>query len=139
MIIRYMILSPSVEARQAFLGGLFGSFELSPRGKGERTTLNVTGGNLEIVGVGQMGQLFDMTRKLLQGGVQVDGILVLIPSGDEGSWKEARQITQWIQSDDSRLAIKSWVFGGLGDLDKETARKALLTLVSEHEKILLAR
>jgi len=131
-----MILSPSEEARQAFLGGLFGSFELSPRGRGEKTTLNVSGGDLEIVGIGQAGRLFGMTRKLQESGVQVDGILVLIPSGDEESWKEARQISQWIQSGDSPIAMKSWVFGGLGDLDKETARKALLTLVSEHEKLL---
>ncbi len=34
------------------------------------------------------------------------------------------------------LSIKTWVFGDLKDLDKETARKALLTLVSEHEKVL---
>ena len=79
MIIRYLILSPSEEARQAFLGGLFGSFELSPRGRGEKTTLNVSGGDLEIVGTGQAGRLFDMTRKLQESGVQVDGILVLIP------------------------------------------------------------
>jgi len=135
-MIRYMILSPSEEARQAFLGGLFGSFELSPRGRGEKTTLNVSGGDLEIVGIGQAGKLLDVTRKLVEGGVQVDGIIVLVPSGDEESWKETRQISQWIQSNDSQLAIKSWVFGGLGDLDKETARKALLTLVSEHEKVL---
>jgi hypothetical protein len=135
-MIRYVILSPSEEARQAFLGGLFGSFELSPRGKGEKATLNVTGGDLEIIGVGQPGKLFDMTRKLLQKGVQVDGILVLVPSGDQESWKETRQITQWIQSNGSLLAIKTWVFGGLGDLDRETARKALLTLISEHEKLL---
>ena len=135
-MIRYMILSPSEEARQAFLGGLFGSFELSPRGRGEKTTLNVSGGDLEIVGIGQAGKLLDVMRKLVEGGVQVDGLLVLVPSGDEESWKETRQISQWIQSNGSQLAIKSWVFSGLGDLDKETARKALLTLVSEHEKVL---
>jgi len=135
-MIRYLILSPSEEARQAFLGGLFGTFELSPRGRGEKATLNVVGGDLEVVGTGQMGRLFDMTRKLLDGGIQVDGILVLIPSGDENSWKEARRIGQWLQSNGPPIAIKTWVFGGLSDLDKETARKALLTLVAEHEKTL---
>ena len=136
MVIRYMILSPSEEARQAFLGGLFGTFELSPRGRGEKATLNVTGGDLEVVGTGQKGKLFDTTRRILEGGIQVDGILVLIPSGDEDSWKEARQISQWIGSEVQSVAIKTWVFGGLSDLDKETARKALLTLVSEHGRVL---
>ena len=131
-----MILSPSEEARQAFLGGLFGTFELSPRGRGEKATLNVTGGDLEVVGTGQKGKLFDTTRRILEGGIQVDGILVLIPSGDEDSWKEARQISQWIGSEVQSVAIKTWVFGGLSDLDKETARKALLTLVSEHGRVL---
>ena len=135
-MIRYMILSPSEEARQAFLGGLFGTFELSPRGRGEKATLNVTGGDLEVVGTGQKGKLFDTTRRILEGGIQVDGILVLIPSGDEDSWKEARQISQWIGSEVQSVAIKTWVFGGLSDLDKETARKALLTLVSEHGRVL---
>ena len=86
-MIRYLILSPSEEARQAFVGGLFGSFELSPRGRGEKTTLNVSGGDLEIVGIGQAGKLLDVMRKLVEGGVQVDGLLVLVPSGDEESWK----------------------------------------------------
>ena len=135
-MIRYLILSPSEEARQAFLGGLFGTFELSPRGRGEKATLSAVGDDLEIVGTGQIGRLFDMTRKLLDSGIQVDGILVLIPSGDENSWKEARQIGQWLQSNGPPIAIKTWVFGGLSDLDKETARKALLTLVAEHEKTL---
>ena len=135
-MIRYMILSPSEEARQAFLGGLFGTFELSPRGRGEKATLNVAGGDLEVVGTGQKGKLHNLTRKILDGGVQVDGILALIPSGDEDSWKEARQISEWIASSGQSVAIKIWVFGGLSDLDKETARKALLTLVSEHGKVL---
>lgn len=133
---RYLILSPSGEARQAFLGRLFGSFELSPRGGGEKAALNVKGGDLEIVGAGRPGKLFEMTRKLLDSGIQMDGILVLIPSGDENSWMESRRISGWIQENQIPLSIKSWVFGDLSDLDKETARKALLTLVSEHEKVL---
>ena len=136
MIIRYLILSPSKEARQAFLGRLFGTFELAPRGGGEKTTLNVTGGGLEIVGAGHPEKLFEMTRKLLENGVQLDGILVLIPSGDEKSWAESRRISSWILENKMLLSIKSWVFGDLSDLDKETARKALLTLVTEHEKVL---
>ena len=135
-MIRYLILSPSGEARQAFLGRLFGSFEMSPRGGGEKTTLNVPGGDLEIVGAGRPGKLFEMTRKLLDSGIQLDGILALIPSGDEVSWVESRTISEWIQEVKAPLPIRSWVFGDLGDLDKETARKALLTLVSEHEKVL---
>jgi hypothetical protein len=129
-----MILSPSEEARQAFLGGLFGTFELSPRGRGEKATLNVAGGDLEVVGTGQVGKLLDTTRRILGGGIQVDGILLLIPSGDEDSWTEARQISQLVQSGNTPVAIKTWVFSGLNDLDKETAKKALLTLVLEHER-----
>jgi len=136
VMIRYLILSPSEEARQAFLGRLFGTFELAPRGGGEKTTLNVTGGDLEIVGAGRPERLFEMTQKLLESGIQLDGILVLIPSGDEKSWAESRRISSWVLDKKMPLSIKSWVFGDLKDLDKETARKALLTLVSEHEKVL---
>lgn len=136
MMIRYMILSPSDEARQTFLGRLFGSFELAPRGGGEKKTLNVSGGDLEVVGAGRPGKLFEIVRKLLSGGVRLDGILVLIPSGDEGSWKESRRINNWLQENNVPLSMKSWVFGDLSDLDKETARKALLTLLSEHERVL---
>ncbi|MDF1535411.1 MAG: hypothetical protein P1S46_02780 [bacterium] len=138
MKVRYLILSPSEEARQAFLGGLFGTFELSPRGRGEKATLTVDGGDLEIVATGLKGKLRDMTVKLIQGGVRIDGILVLIPSGDDGSWSEAKAISEWLQSAGWATAMKSWVFGGLGDLNKETAKKALLTLLSEHEKNLAA-
>lgn len=131
-----MILSPSEEARQAFLGGLFGTFELSPRGRGEKATLNVKEGDLEIVGTGQMGTLFNTICRILERGVQLDGILVLIPSGDEDSWQEAREIAQWIKNNEPTVAVKTWVFGGINDLDKETAKKALLTLVLEHTKVL---
>lgn len=135
-MIRYMILSPSEEARQAFLGGLFGTFELSPRGRGEKAVLNVPEGDLEVVGAGKTGVLFSTTRKILEGGIQLDGILLLIPSGDEDSWQEAREITQWIRNNEPAVAVKTWVFGGISDLDKETAKKALLTLVLEHTKVL---
>lgn len=137
-MVRYLILSPSEEARQAFLGGLFGTFELSPRGRGEKATLTVAAGDLEIVGTGLKGKLKEMSIKLLEGGVQIDGILLLIPSGDDDSWAEAKAINEWLLSTGRATVVKSWVFGGLGDLDKETARKALLTLVSEHEKNLAA-
>ena len=129
-----MILSPSEKARQAFLGGLFGTFELSPRGHGEKVTINVEGGDFEVVGTGVAGKLQDTTIRLLEGGVQVDGILILIPSGDDASWTEAKSIAQWIQSNDRPIAVKTWVFNSLGDLDKETTRKNLLTLINEHEE-----
>ena len=138
MIIRYMILSPSEEARQAFLGGLFGTFELSPRGHGEKVTLNVEGGGLEVVGTGAKGKLKEMTLKLIEGGVQVDGFLFLIPSGDDPSWNEAKAITQWIQNRGRPTALKTWVFNSLGDLDKETTRKTLLTLINEHQEQLIS-
>ena len=66
----------------------------------------------------------------------MDGILVLVPSGDEPSWVEAREIAQWVKTREPRVAVKTWVFGGINDLDKETAKKALLTLVLEHTKVL---
>lgn len=138
MIVRYMILSPSDEARRAFLGGLFGTFELSPKGHGEKVTLNVEGGGLEVVGMGIQGKLQDMTLKLINSGVQVDGILFLIPSGDDDSWDEARSISQQIQSDGRPMALKTWVFNSLEDLDKETTRKTILTLINEHQEQLIA-
>ena len=131
-----MILSPSEEARQVFLGGLFGTFELSPKGKGEKAVLDVPDGRLEIVGTGQTGILFQATTRILEGGVQLDGVLILVPSGDEDSWQEAREITQWIRNNQSTVAVKTWVFGSINDLDRETAKKALLTLVVEHSKVL---
>ncbi len=134
MIIRYVILSPSEEARQAFLGGLFGTFELSPRGHGEKVTLKVEGGDFEVVGTGVAGKLQDVTLRLLEGGVQVDGILILIPSGDDASWAEAKSIARLTHSSGRPIAVKTWVFNSLGDLDKETTRKSLLTLISEHEE-----
>lgn len=137
MIVRYMILSPSEEARQAFLGGLFGTFELSPRGHGEKVTLNVEGGDFEVVGTGVAGKLQEMTTKLIEGGVQVDGILILIPSGDNPSWSEARSITQWIHDEGRSIAVKTWVFNSLEDLDKETTRKNLVTLLKENEEHLV--
>ncbi len=134
MIIRYVILSSSEEARQAFLGGLFGTFELSPRGHGEKVILNVEGGDFEVVGTGVAGKLQDVILRLVEGGVQVDGILILIPSGDEASWTEAKSIAQWIHSIDRPIAVKTWVFNSIGDLDKETTKKNLLTLINKHEE-----
>jgi hypothetical protein len=128
-----MVLSPSEEARHAFLGGLFGTFELSPKGHGEKVTLSVEGGGLEVVGTGAQGKLRDMTLKLIQGGIQVDGLLFLIPSEDDDSWKEAKSIAQWIQSQGHSIALKTWVFNSLGDLDKEMSRKSLLTLINDHQ------
>ena len=133
-----MILSPSEEARQAFLGGLFGTFELSPRGYGEKVTLNVEGGGLEVVATGAQGKLKDMIQKLITGGIQVDGLLFLIPSEDEVSWNEARSISQWIQSEGRTLALKTWVYSSLQDLDKETTRKSLLTLINDHQEQLVS-
>ena len=137
MIIRYVILSPSEEARQAFLGGLFGTFELSPRGHGEKVSLGVEGGAMEVVGTGVQGKMMEMTLKLIEGGVQVDGFLFLVPAGDDDSWKEARSVAQWIQSEGHPIALKTWVFNALDDLDKETTRKTLLTLVNEHQEQLI--
>lgn len=133
-----MILSPSEDARQAFLGGLFGTFELSPKGHGEKVTLNVEGGSLEIIGTGVPGKLKDMTLRLIDGGVQVDGFLILIPSGDDDSWNEAKSIAQWVQSGGRSISLKTWVFNSLEDLDKETTRKTLLTLVNEHHEQLVS-
>lgn len=135
-MIRYMVLSPSDEARQAFLGRLFGAFELPPKGKGEKATLKVQEGDLEVIGTGQAGALFSTISRILKGGAQLDGILILIPSGDDDSWQEAREITLWAKNNEPKMAVKTWVFGGINDLDKETARKALLTLVLEHTKML---
>jgi hypothetical protein len=132
-----MIISPSEEARQAFLGGLFGTFELSPRGHGEKVILNVEGGGLEVVGTGLPGKLKEMTLKLIRSGIQVDGILFLLPAGDDDSWDEAKAITHWVQEGGRLMALKTWVFGSLGDLDRETARKSLLTLVNEHQEHLV--
>jgi hypothetical protein len=134
-----MLLSPSEEARQAFLGGLFGTFELSPKGHGEKAVLKVEGGDLEVVGTGIQGKLKEMALKLLEGGVQVDGILLLIPIGDETSWAEAKSISNLIQSTNRSIPVKTWGFNSLSDLNKETTRNTLLTLISKHEEHLNSR
>lgn len=90
------------------------------------------------MGTGTQGKLQDMTSKLIQGGVQVDGFLFLIPSGDDDSWNEAKSISRWIQSEGRSIALKTWVFNSLGDLDKETARKSLLTLINDHKDQLVS-
>ena len=134
MIVRYVILSPSEEARQAFLGSLFGTFELSPRGHGEKVTFSVEGGDLEIVGTGVEGRLKDMALKLLEGGVQVDGILFLIPSGDTSSWSEAEAVSQWARSNDLSILVNTRGYDSLSDLNKEAARETLMVLINEHEQ-----
>ena len=106
-MVRYLILSPSEEARQAFLGGLFGTFELSPRGRGEKATLPVDGGDLEIVGTGLKGKLKEMSIKLLEGGVQIEGSLLLILSGADASWAGDKAINEWPRSAGSATVGKT--------------------------------
>jgi len=134
VIIRYVILSPSEAARQAFLGSLFGTFELSPRGHGEKVSLNVEGGGLELVGTGAAGRLKDLTLKLLEGGVQVDGILFLLPAGDHASRSEVEAVSKWVRSNSPSIPVLSRDFNTPSDLDKEIARTSLLALVSKQDQ-----
>ena len=139
MLMRYLVLSPSEEIRHAFLGTLFDSFSLSSKAKGEQVRLSLDGGGmLEVVGVGEAGNLYDTARTLLSRSVQIDGILMLLPSGDESSWKEAQTLAAWTDRKGLKVPIKTLVLDDRTSLDKEAARRALLALMDDQERILSA-
>lgn len=136
MLIRYLVLSPSLEQRQNFFGQLFGTFEISPLGKGEKYRLSVEGGDLELVGAGHAGKLAGIVGRFLDAPVQVDGILILIASGDGAAWNEAQEIGDLTRASGKKIAVKTFVFEPSVALEKETARKALLGLFVEQERLL---
>ena len=135
MTFRYLLLSPDASDRQTVLSALFGTFELAPRGKGEMARLTEEqGGELEIVGAGSPSRLFTTARKLLESAVQIHGVLMVLPSGDETSWDEARELTQWLESEKEPVPLKTWVMGDPREIDKETVRKIFVELMDEHER-----
>ncbi len=137
MTIRYLLLCPDEKDRQALLAAIFGTFELAPRGKGEIVRLKEEkGGEMEIVGAGAPSRLFAIASKLIDSTVQIHGILMLLSSGDEGSWEETRNLTQWLEDENKPVPLKTWVMGDPGEIDKETSRKILVELMDEHERIL---
>ncbi len=137
MTIRYLLLCPDEKDRQALLAAIFGTFELAPRGKGEIVRLKEEkGGEMEIVGAGAPSRLFAIASKLIDSTVQIHGILMLLSSGDEGSWEETRKLTQWLEDENKPVPLKTWVMGNPGEIDKETSRKILVELMDEHERIL---
>jgi len=137
MTIRYLLLSPDASHRQAMLSAVFGAFELGPKGRGEMVRLKEDmGGELEIVGAGSPSRLFDTARKLLDSAFQIHGVFMLLSSGDEASWEEARKLTQWLESLDEAVPLKTWVMSDPKEIGKETSRKILVELMDEHERTL---
>lgn len=137
--IRYLVLSPSSSIRQDFMGAVFGAFELSPQGRGEKVTFTSDSDDtLEIVGIGEPGSLDAMGRKLFERNVKVDGILALLPSGDTDSLKQAQSLAQWLNASGQVIPMRTWVFEAQSEVDKETAKKTLLALMADHEEVLKA-
>ncbi len=135
--IRYLLLSPVNSMRQSFVGAVFGAFELSPQGQGEKVTFKSSSGDvLEIVGIGGSGNLDDLGRKLFEGNVKVDGILALLPSGDTGSLDQARALAKWLGETGTAVPMRTLVVDDGSEVPKETAKKTLVALMDEHEELL---
>lgn len=137
--IRYLLLSPENSMRQAFVGAVFGAFELSPQGRGEKVTFKSPSGDvLEIVGIGEFGKLYALGRKLFEGNVKIDGILALLPSGDTESLDEARSLARWLGESGAAIPMRTLVVEKKSVVSKEIAKKTLITLMNEHEEFLEA-
>ncbi len=135
MFFRYLVLSPSSEMRQAFLGGLFGTFELAPRGQGEKARMvTAEGDELEIVGAGEASKLRASGKALIKRGIQIDGVLMLLPSGDEDSWNDAQSLIEWLQQGERPVPFKTWVVDALTEMDKPTTKRIFTGLMDEHQR-----
>ena len=138
-MIRYLVLSPQGDKRGVFLETLFGSYELSPNGKGERVQLPVgSGESLEIIGAGEPSRLCATAQALVKKNVRIDGILFLLASGDEESWHESQRLSTWLDQSGKKIPVRTWVTGDLKEMDKEGSRRILLALMEENERILTA-
>jgi len=137
--IRYLLLSPSSSIRQDFIGAVFETFELSPRGRGEKVTFfSDSDDTLEIIGMGETGNLDAMSRKLFERNVKIDGILALLTSGDTDSLEHTQSLARWLKSSQQNVPMRTWVFESQSEIDKETAKKTLLALMADHEEVLKA-
>lgn len=135
MFFRYLIISPSGELRQAFLGGIFGEFELAPKGRGETARMRTQAGDeLEIIGVGNVSKLKATGQAIINSGIRIDAVLMLLPSGDGDSWEEIQLLTEWLKNTDPTVPVKTWVVNSRTDIEKESSRKILLELMDEHER-----
>lgn len=135
MFFRYLILSPSSTLRQKFLGGLLGSFELAPRGQGEKARLSTSeGDDLEIVGAGDVSKLNVSAKAIIKSGIQIDAVLMLLPSGDGDSWEETQRLTEWLRKEKKSLPVQTFVVDNRTEMDKPTSRKILKGLMDEHER-----
>ncbi len=134
--IRYLVLSPSRGLREGVLGNLFGSFEVSPSAAGERVLLPLAAGALEVVGSGGPGSLLAVVERLLARGVDLDGILLLLASGDQPGWEEARGVREMLEARGVSMAVRAFVVDSDPPPDKEGARAMMLALVGEHERLL---
>jgi hypothetical protein len=134
--IRYLVLSPSRPLRETVLGNLFGSFEVSPSATGERVSLALEAGTLEVVGAGAPGVLTAVVERFLARGAGIDGILMLLASGDQPGWDEARTVRELLEARGMRVAVRAFVIDSDLLPDKEGARAMMLALVGEHERLL---
>jgi len=133
LIIRYLILSPSDEVRGRLFNSLFeDQVQYSPKGGGEKVNIEIEGDYLEFVGAGVPSRLLTLAKKLVENAVQLDGILLLIPSGDDASWQEAKTISNWVDEEMLGMPVRIWVYGDPEEITREKARKELLTLFDVH-------
>jgi len=134
--LRYLLLSPSRDLRQSFLGTVFGSFEVSPQALGERVVFTLPAGDLEVVGTGAPGRLASAAKRFLDRGAELDGILLLLPSGDQDGWDEGRALREFLAETAPRLAFRAFVLDPSWPLEKKGVKGMLLALVSEQERLL---
>jgi hypothetical protein len=134
--IRYLVLSPVAGLRETLLGNLFGAFESSAQASGERVLLPLAGGgSLEVVGAGSPGRLASVLELLLSRGVELDGVLLLLPSGDQAGWEEGKAVRDALAARPSPPALRAFVIDPFSPPDKEGARAMFLALLAENERL----
>ncbi len=133
--ILYLLLCPDARLRGAFLGTLFGSFESAPGGQGERAVLPFPGGELLVVGAGAPGRLMAVLERV-RSRMGLDGVLLLVPAGDQEGWEEARALRESLLAGGRGIPLRALVMDHDPPPDREMVRSLLLSLLGEQERLL---
>jgi hypothetical protein len=111
---------------------MFGSsIELHPRGEGERVSIRIDESNLEILGLGSAGRLEELADRAMSSRLKPEAFLVLVPSGDEDTWQEAKSISNRFDEDSPDVPVRTWVFSDPTDITREKAKKELVALLDD--------
>src|SRR5512138_283424 len=130
-----LLLCPDPPLRVAFLGTLFGSLESAPGGQGERAVLPFPGGELVVVGAGSPGRMMPVLERV-RSRLGLDGVLLLVPSGDQEGWDEARALRESLLAAGGPIPLRALVMDPDPPPDKEAVRSLLLSLLGEQERLL---